>query len=174
MDLNIRPDAQKIEVFKQVEDYANSLGLTIADTDITRPWGGSIYIDNASTDNFLKLFFPEVEAKSLYEYGDMLSPKFMIIEPGAKFSWQYHNRRAEIWKVVRGPVGIMVSQTDTKPETHQLSETGTLSQHGIHVRHRLIGLGDWGIVAEIWQHTDPSNPSDEEDIVRLEDDYGRS
>jgi hypothetical protein len=41
------------------------------------------------------------------------------------------------------------------------------------MRHRLVGLGDWGVLAEIWQHTDLQNPSDEEDIVRLQDDYGR-
>lgn len=29
------------------------------------------------------------------------------------------------------------------------------------------------IVAEIWQHTDLENSSDEEDIVRLQDDFGR-
>jgi hypothetical protein len=29
-----------------------------------------------------------------------------------------------------------------------------------------------GIVAEIWQHTDLNQPSDEEDIVRLQDDFG--
>jgi len=40
-------------------------------------------------------------------------------------------------------------------------------------RHRLIGLAVWGVVAEIWQHTDASDPSDEDDIVRLQDDFGR-
>ena len=40
-------------------------------------------------------------------------------------------------------------------------------------RHRLIGLNDYGVVAEIWQHTDKKNPSDEEDIVRVQDDFGR-
>ena len=39
-------------------------------------------------------------------------------------------------------------------------------------RHRLIGLEDYGFVAEIWQHTD-SIPSDEEDIVRVQDDFSR-
>ena len=39
-------------------------------------------------------------------------------------------------------------------------------------RHRLIGLKDYGIVAEIWQHTD-SVPSDEDDIVRVQDDFKR-
>ena len=40
-------------------------------------------------------------------------------------------------------------------------------------RHRLIGLDDYAVLAEIWQHTDSNNPSDENDIVRLDDDYGR-
>ncbi len=40
-------------------------------------------------------------------------------------------------------------------------------------RHRLIGLDDFAVVSEIWQHTDPNHPSDENDIVRISDDYGR-
>ncbi len=32
---------------------------------------------------------------------------------------------------------------------------------------------DWAVVAEIWQHTEKDNPSDEKDIVRINDDYGR-
>ena len=40
-------------------------------------------------------------------------------------------------------------------------------------RHRLIGLDDHCLVAEIWQHTDAENPSDEADIVRVQDDFGR-
>jgi hypothetical protein len=40
-------------------------------------------------------------------------------------------------------------------------------------RHRLVGLDQLGIVAELWQHLDPAHPSDEEDIVRLQDDFGR-
>ena len=41
-------------------------------------------------------------------------------------------------------------------------------------RHRLCGLADWGMVAEIWLHTEPDNPSDESDIVRLQDDFKRT
>ena len=40
------------------------------------------------------------------------------------------------------------------------------------IRHRLVGLKDFGVVAEIWQHTDPV-PSDEDDIIRVQDDFGR-
>ena len=39
-------------------------------------------------------------------------------------------------------------------------------------RHRLIGLSDYGIVAEIWQHTSDV-PSDESDMVRVQDDFDR-
>ena len=40
-------------------------------------------------------------------------------------------------------------------------------------RHRLIGLNETSIVAEIWQHTDANHPSDENDIIRVKDDFGR-
>lgn len=40
-------------------------------------------------------------------------------------------------------------------------------------RHRLVRKESWGIVAEIWMHNDENKPSDEEDMVRLEDDYAR-
>ncbi len=40
--------------------------------------------------------------------------------------------------------------------------------------HRLAGLEDWGVIAEIWQHTDIASPSDEQDIVRVADDHHRT
>ena len=40
-------------------------------------------------------------------------------------------------------------------------------------RHRLIGLDETSVVAEIWQHTDANHPSDEDDIIRVQDDFGR-
>jgi mannose-6-phosphate isomerase len=39
-------------------------------------------------------------------------------------------------------------------------------------RHRLIGLEDSCLV-EIWQHTDATHPSKENDIIRVQDDFGR-
>ncbi|MFO0703343.1 MAG: phosphoheptose isomerase, partial [Patescibacteria group bacterium] len=52
-------------------------------------------------------------------------------------------------------------------------ESGEIVMHDALIRHRLIGAGVWGVVAEIWQHTDPTKPSDEQDIVRVSDAYGR-
>jgi mannose-6-phosphate isomerase len=87
-------------------------------------------------------------------------------------SWQYHFRRSEVWRVVAGPIAVAKSDTDVQnsPQTYKNGEIITLKQGE---RHRLIGLHDWGIVAEIWQHTDPTNPSDESDIVRVQDDFSR-
>ena len=34
----------------------------------------------------------------------------------------------------------------------------------------LLVLDTWGVVAEFWQHTDAESPSNEDDIVRLQDD----
>jgi len=39
--------------------------------------------------------------------------------------------------------------------------------------HRLIGTNTWGAVVEIWIHSDSDNPSDEDDIGRLQDDFSR-
>jgi hypothetical protein len=40
-------------------------------------------------------------------------------------------------------------------------------------KHRLIVLDDYSVVAENWQHTDANYPSDEDDIIRVQDDFGR-
>ena len=101
-----------------------------------------------------------------------LSPKILVVAPNKRLSWQYHFRRAEIWKILSGVVGVKTSLTDEEGEIQELPP-GIFIQMDKGERHRLIGLDSWGIVAEIWQHTDPENPSDEGDIVRLQDDFGR-
>jgi mannose-6-phosphate isomerase len=69
-------------------------------------------------------------------------------------------------------VGVISSLTDQEGELkkYQPGDRIVLKQGE---RHRLVGLEDWGVIAEIWQHTDASNPSDESDIVRVQDDFGR-
>jgi mannose-6-phosphate isomerase-like protein (cupin superfamily) len=101
-----------------------------------------------------------------------LSPKILIVSPGARLSWQYHYRRAEIWKCISDEVNVVTSQNNEETELTKL-KYGEIIRLRQGERHRLIGTSDWGLVAEIWKHTDPSNPSDENDIVRLQDDYGR-
>lgn len=173
MELNLPGNASKETAFKTVEAWLNSLALEIAEIDNQRPWGGFFLLSNESTDLFIRAFFSEVNTADLYKYGTELSPKILLVEPAQRLSWQYHNRRAELWKAVRGPVGVMTSNDDTPPEVHEILESNEMIEHGNQVRHRLIGLDNWGVVAEIWQHTVNGQPSDEEDIIRVEDSYGR-
>jgi hypothetical protein len=67
---------------------------------------------------------------------------------------------------------VATSHTDEETELHILKPGDKIKlKQG--ERHRLIGLEEWGIIAEIWQHTEADNPSNEDDIIRLQDDFGR-
>lgn len=96
----------------------------------------------------------------------------MVVAPVKRLSWQYHHRRAEIWRVIQGQAGVKRSPNDEEGtlEILNVGDTITLQQGE---RHRLIGLNDYAVIAEIWQHTDAIHPSDEDDIVRVQDDFGR-
>ena len=145
--------------------------LNVIDSDLARPWGGFYVIDETQAQLFADIFFDGLAVNTL-AIGGKLSPKILMVAAGHRLSWQYHNRRAEIWKIIEGPVGVKRSYTDEEGDlvVYQIGETVTLFQGE---RHRLVGLQDCAVVAEIWQHTDADNPSDENDIVRLQDDFGR-
>ena len=157
--------------FTQTEELIKSLGFRVVSKDFDRPWGGFLVIDENQAQDFLNQFFKGINIEELKISGK-LSPKILIVKPESRLSWQYHNRRAEIWRVYKGEVGIIRSDDDTENEIEIYREGDqiTLKQGE---RHRLIGLDNYGVVAEIWQHTDKNDPSDEEDIVRVQDDFGR-
>ncbi|MDO7846270.1 phosphoheptose isomerase [Hymenobacter sp. M29] len=158
-------------IFQQTAARLQAQGFTIATQDQTRPWGGFFVIDETQAQAFADAYFDGLQVDTLRISGK-LSPKILIVAPQQRLSWQYHHRRAEIWRVVQGPVGVSTSDTDAEGalKTYQPGEQITLRQGE---RHRLIGLDGWGILAEIWQHTDANQPSDEQDIVRVQDDFGR-
>ena len=145
--------------------------FTVIASDLTRPWGGFYVIDETQAQAFSDAFFDGLDVSTL-TIGDKLSPKILLVSPEQRLSWQYHNRRAEIWRVVQGPVGVVRSQDDQEGElvVHQVGDYIKLAQGE---RHRLIGLESQAIIAEIWQHTDATHASDESDIVRVQDDFGR-
>jgi mannose-6-phosphate isomerase len=168
--LELKSNERK-EVFAEIEAYLNGLNLSIVSNDFQRPWGGFFVIDETQAQQFAELFFPGVEVSSLRISGK-LSPKILVVEPGKRLSWQYHHRRAEIWRALSGTVGVVTSITDEEAETVIL-KPGQEIRLAKGQRHRLKGLTDWGVLAEIWQHTDAQHPSDENDIVRVQDDFGR-
>jgi mannose-6-phosphate isomerase len=145
--------------------------FNVVASDLARPWGGFYVIDETQAQFFADTFFDGLDVKTL-TIGGKLSPKILLVAPQQRLSWQYHNRRAEIWRVVEGPVAVVRSNDDQEGElvVHQAGEYIKLAQGE---RHRLVGLDTQAIIAEIWQHTDASHPSDEDDIVRVQDDFGR-
>ena len=159
-----------IDFYNNIKSELHALGFEVTDQDLNRPWGAFFYIKESQAQAFSDHFFGGIDVNTLKIDGK-LSPKILMVKPNVKLSWQYHNRRAEIWQVYKGTVGVVQSPTDIespmkiyKPGDHIKLEQG--------MRHRLVGLEDYGVVAEIWQHTD-AVPSDEEDIIRVQDDFGR-
>jgi mannose-6-phosphate isomerase len=157
--------------FKKIVTELEQIGIRVADSDYNRPWGGFLVIDEQDADLFIEVFFPTYKKEDLL-LGNKLSPKILVVAPKQRLSWQYHFRRAEIWRVVEGEVGVVRSQDDEEKQIETF-ESGDIIVLAKGTRHRLVGLDDWGVLAEIWQHTDPDYPSNEDDIVRLQDDYGR-
>jgi len=161
----------KQAVFKEIERKLKNQGFRFVRTDFSRPWGGFFAIDESQSEKFIKLYFPDDDPMELTK-GGMVSPKILVVAPKKRLSWQYHMRRSEVWRVVEGKVGVMKSDDDhQKGMTEHFRKDKVILKNG--ERHRLIGLDAFGVVAEIWQHTDPDNPSVEEDIIRLQDDFGR-
>jgi len=92
-----------------------------------------LVIDESQAQDFADNFFNGINIESL-KIGGKLSPKILIVNPKSKLSWQYHHRRAEIWRVYKGVVGVTRSFDDKE-------------------KHFII--------------------LNENDIVRISDDYGR-
>ncbi len=171
MPLNFSIYSPKELIFESIAEYLHKLDLKIDKNDSTKPWGGFFVLDEGEAGKFIALYFPHLTEEELSISGK-LSPKILIVAPNKRLSWQYHHRRAEIWKLIGGVAGVITSDTDEEKEITHLN-IGDIIQLKQGERHRLIGLDGWGIVAEIWQHTDIENPSDEDDIVRVQDDFGR-
>ena len=156
--------------YSTVQSELECLGFTVVANDFSRPWGGFLVIDENQAQAFANRFFNGLDIQDLRIDGK-LSPKILMVNPDARLSWQFHHRRAEIWQIYRGTVGIIRSDDDEQGPVEHFNE-GDQVRLRQGERHRLIGLADFGVVAEIWQHT-KEVPSDEEDIVRVQDDFKR-
>lgn len=160
------------DIFRKVQNNLVKQGFEFERTDFNRPWGGFFVINEQQATQFINQYFTHLSGEQVVK-ANKVSPKILLVAPNKRLSWQYHLRRSEVWTVVEGKVGIIHSYTNqqTPLRVLQPGDTVTLQQGE---RHRLVGLDNWSIVAEIWRHTDPAYPSNEDDIVRLQDDYGRN
>lgn len=91
--------------------------------------------------------------------------KRISVQPGQQLSLQYHHKRAEHWVVVQGLALVQVGdeELETKPGEYRYIPLGE--------KHRLTNIGtDELILIEV----QCGSYLGEDDIVRLEDNYGRS
>ena len=158
-------------IYKEVELLLSNHNLTIISKDIDRPWGGFYVLDESQAQSFAGLFFNNLDVSKLSLSGK-LSPKILVIKPNKRLSWQYHYRRSEIWSVIKGSIKVIKSDDDIEKKLINL-KAGEQIEIAKEERHRIIGTDKHALVAEIWIHTDKDNPSDEEDIVRVQDDFNR-
>lgn len=98
-----------------------------------------------------------------YPHSEASSIKLITVSPGGILSLQYHRRRSEFWVVLDEGIEITVGEKiwNAAPNEEIFIPQGT--------PHRMRGVGEKPArVMEIW-----IGPSEESDIVRLEDRYGR-
>jgi mannose-6-phosphate isomerase len=90
--------------------------------------------------------------------------KQIVVRPGKRLSYQVHARRSEHWFIVRG-AGV-VTLDDARVEVG----AGSTVDIGQGTSHRIENTGAGDLVFVEVQHGDYFG---EDDIVRLEDDFGR-
>ena len=160
-----------MDIITYIKSIIKNNNLNIISKDIDRPWGGFYVLDESQAQSFASLFFYNLDVSKL-NLSNKLSPKILVIKPKKRLSWQYHHRRSEIWSVIKGSIKVIKSDDDVERKLINLN-AGEQIEIAKEERHRIIGTDKYALVAEIWIHTDKDNPSDEEDIVRVQDDFNR-
>ena len=91
------------------------------------------------------------------------SIKLITVKPNSSLSLQFHHNRSEFWIALDDGLEVRVGDRVWKPEPNEEIFIPRKTPH----RLRCVGEREARIM-EIW-----IGQSDESDIVRLEDDYGR-
>ena len=108
-----------------------------------RPWGNYTVLDDDAPDHKVKR---------------------IVVHPGKRLSYQRHSKRAEHWFIVSGTATVTLDGTVITVEAGQSIDIP------LEGAHRIANEGDTDVVFIEVQH---GTYFGEDDIVRLEDDYGR-
>ena len=90
--------------------------------------------------------------------------KRIIVKPGQRLSYQYHNKRSEVWVIVKGRGMI------TLDEETNLYGSEDVINIPVGMKHRVENDGKEDL---IFIETQTGTYFGEDDIIRLSDDYGR-
>jgi len=91
--------------------------------------------------------------------------KILHVRQGEALSLQYHERKDECLLIVRGIVDVELGVDDGQLKTHRMSEGDSVHLEPL-TRHRITAVED----ADIYEVSTPEI----DDVVRLEDRYGRA
>lgn len=99
-----------------------------------------------------------------YPHAGVSSVKILTVNPGGVLSLQFHHQRDEFWVVLDEGIEVTLGDRILRPRA---GEELWIPRE---TPHRARGIGDRPArILELW-----FGPSSEEDIVRLEDLYGRT
>lgn len=90
--------------------------------------------------------------------------KKIVVKPGEAPSYQYHFKRSEVWIIVKGKAEIKID--DVIMQHH----VGDIIKIPKEASHQVTNVGDDDLV---FVEVQLGESFEEEDIVRLEDRYGR-
>ena len=103
---------------------------------------------------------------TVLDEGDNYKVKRIEVLPGKRLSYQRHSRRAEHWYVVRGIAKVTLNGVD------KLVNAGEAIDIAHEMAHRVENPDAEQLLVFI--ETQTGDYFGEDDIVRLEDDFGRS
>ncbi len=115
----------------------------------------------------IKPEFPFVERRPWGEFrqytkNESVTVKTIFVKSGEILSLQYHKKRDEFWRILRGTPEVTIGETVTS------AKIGDEFKIPVGVLHRVKAVGSDAEFLEI-----SFGEFDEDDIVRTEDNYGR-
>ncbi len=170
--------------FSRIRAEAEGFGLETREVcERELPWGGYLVFENGSLDAFREAYWRKwitpqwsAELARMWQEGKErpelpFEAKLLLLEPGKRFSLQTHERRDELWRVIEGPVTVVIGDHEDDLNTIEM-RPGEVIRIDCGKLHRAAAPAlHWAVLAEFWHHTDPANPSNEKDVHRYADDH---
>lgn len=102
---------------------------------------------------------------TVLDEGENFKVKRIEVLPGKRLSYQKHSQRAEHWVVVKGTAKVTLDGRDI------LVAPGQAIDIGVGIAHRVENPGNEPL---LFIEVQRGNYLGEDDIVRLQDDFGRT
>lgn len=99
-----------------------------------------------------------------FTHNEVTTVKVISINPNSSLSLQYHNNRDEFWRVLSGHPVLIVGEKKINANPGDEFEIPRLEKHRIEAKDDAVQILEISYSANF----------DENDIIRIEDKYGRT